>query len=107
MQAALSLRSDARFLSHAISLRFPPFPFLLSTFISLILSWHVPPSFSNFRLPPPSQFEIPACSLPYVNNYLLPTESNYAKKAFFFSFFFHILELLKSGIYFEVHVWRP
>lgn len=56
----------------------------LSPFISLILSWHVPPSFYSFPLPPPSQFEIPACCLPYVNNYLLPTESNYAKRAYFF-----------------------
>lgn len=57
---------------------------ILSPFISLILSWHVPPSFYSFPLPPPSQFEIPACCLPYVNNYLLPTESNYAKRAYFF-----------------------
>lgn len=100
MQAALSLRSDARFLPHTIFLCFYPIPISPSSYPSspsLFLSRHVPPSSCNVPLPPPSQFEIPACCLPYVNNYLLPTESNYAKRAYFFSSL-HILELLKPGI---------
>lgn len=102
MQAALSLRSNARLslLSHHFTLFFllffPPssLSFSLDTFVPL------PPT---FPLPPPSQFEIPACCLPYVNNYLLPTESNYAKRAYFF------FSLISYSWTFETSriVWSP
>ena len=91
MPACLSSRTTLFFL-----LFFPPssLSFSPDTFVPF------PPT---FPLPPPSKFEIPACFLPYVNNYLLPTESNYAKRAFFF------LSLISYSWTFETSriVWSP
>lgn len=99
MQAALSLRSDAHLLSQAIFLCFSPITFL-SPFISLILS-RVPPSFSNYPLPPPSQFEIPACHT--LIRIYFPLRAITLRGLIFF--------LLSYSWTFErqayVHVWRP